>query len=165
MCLALILRLTGGEEVRGRLYFDTDKADKNGRTTADRSLEALRAMGLVGDLDAIDEDTGGLDQGDCEVVIEINENGYAQARFINAPRGGQTLKAFAPPPVDQKKAFFAQMKARALAAGAASRATGSAAPAARPAPAPTRGPGAQTRAPQPVGDFDGGDTGGDDIPF
>ena len=133
MCLALILRLTTGEEVRGKLYFDTDKADKNGRTTADRSLEALRAMGLEGDIDTIDEDTGGLDRGDCEVVIGINANGYAHAKFINAPRGGQTLKAFAPPPVDAKKAFFAQMKARAAATQASAKATG-ATPSARPTP-------------------------------
>ena len=111
VCLALILRLasTRGEEIRGRLYFDTDQADKNGRTTADRSMEALRAMGLTGDLDTIDEDVGGLDQGDVEVVIKIKENGYPEAKFINAPRGGTTLKAFAPPPVDEKKAFFATL--------------------------------------------------------
>jgi len=163
MCLALILRLTSGEEVRGRLYFDTDKADKNGRTTADRSLEALRAMGLEGDVDTIDEDTGGLDRGDCEVVIKIKENGYAEAKFINAPRGGQTLKAFAPPPVDQKKAFFAQMKARAAATQASAKATG--APVQRPAPAPTPRPVAR-QAPPPVSAADAAAFDSDDsVPF
>lgn len=166
VCLALILRLSGGEEIRGRLYFDTDQPDKNGRTTADRSMEALRAMGLAGELDTIDEDVGGLDQGDVEVVIKIKENGYPEAKYINAPRGAATLKAFAPPPVDAKKAFFAQMKARAAAAGASAKATG-AAPAARPAPqrqrpapTPQRGP-AQTQAYDPT-EGAGSDL---DIPF
>jgi len=167
VCLALILRLASGEEIRGRLYFDTDQADKNGRTTADRSMEALRAMGLTGDLDTIDEDVGGLDQGDVEVVIRIKENGYPEARFINAPRGTATLKAFAPPPVDEKKAFFAKMKARAQAVGAASKASGTApaqttrapAPQQRPAVQPTRGP--QTQAYDPMEDAGGND----DIPF
>ena len=167
VCLALILRLASGEEIRGRLYFDTDQADKNGRTTADRSMEALRAMGLTGDLDTIDEDVGGLDQGDVEVVIKIKENGYPEAKFINAPRGGTTLKAFAPPPVDEKKAFFAKMKARAQAVGAASKASGTApaqttrapAPQQRPAPQPTRVP--QTQAYDPT-EGAGSDL---DIPF
>ncbi len=164
VCLALILRLASGEEIRGRLYFDTDQADKNGRTTADRSMEALRAMGLQGDLDTIDEDVGGLDQGDVEVVIKIKDNGYPEAKFINAPRGGATLKAFAPPPVDAKKAFFAQMKARAQAVGASAKASGTApqarpAPVARPAVQPTRGP--QTQAYDPT-EGAGSDL---DIPF
>ena len=54
MCLAAMLRITGGpfdgQQVRGTLYFDTDKADKSGRTAADRSLETLRAMGLTGEI-------------------------------------------------------------------------------------------------------------------
>ena len=145
VCLALILRLSGGEEIRGRLYFDTDQPDKNGRTAADRSMEALRAMGLTGDLDTIDEDVGGLDQGDVEVVIKIKDNGYPEAKFINAPRGAATLKAFAPPAVDAKKAFFAQMKQRAAAAGMGAKASGTA-PVARPAAAPAqRQPPAPTR--------------------
>ena len=165
VCLALILRLATGEEIRGRLYFDTDQADKNGRTTADRSMEALRAMGLVGELDTIDEDVGGLDQGDVEVVIKIKDNGYPEAKFINAPRGGATLKAFAPPPVDAKKAFFAQMKARAQAVGASARVTGTAptqaaarpAPVARPAVQPTRGPQTARPVAEEAPDFSGGD--------
>lgn len=150
VCLALILRLASGEEIRGRLYFDTDQADKNGRTTADRSMEALRAMGLQGDLDTIDEDVGGLDQGDVEVVIRIKDNGYPEAKFINAPRTGAALKAFAPPPVDAKKAFFAAMKARAQAAGAASKATGTAPAQATRTPAPQQRQAAQRPAPQPT---------------
>ena len=58
MCLAAMLRIVGGpfdgQQVRGTLYFDTDKVDKNGRTAADRSMEALRSAGLAGDLDAIE---------------------------------------------------------------------------------------------------------------
>ncbi len=171
VCLALILRLSSGEEIRGRLYFDTDQADKNGRTTADRSMEALRAMGLQGDIDTIDEDVGGLDQGDVEVVIRIKDNGYPEAKFINAPRTGATLKAFAPPPVDAKKAFFAQMKARAQAVGAASKATGTAptaqpaprqVPQQRPVPQPTRGPGAPS---QPLSQRDDYPVSEDEIPF
>ena len=178
MCLALVFEITEGDaagaQIDGRLYFDTDRADANNRTAADRSMEALRAMGLTGDIDTIDEDVGGLDQGDVEVVIKIKDNGYPEAKFINAPRGGATLKAFAPPPVDAKKAFFAQMKARAQAAGASSKASGTApaqttrapAPQQRPAVQPTRGrdigrPAPQTQAYDPTEDAGGND----DIPF
>lgn len=180
VCLALILRLSGGEEIRGRLYFDTDQPDKNGRTAADRSMEALRAMGLAGDLDTIDEDVGGLDQGDVEVVIKIKDNGYPEAKYINAPRSAASLKAFAPPAVDAKRAFFAQMKQRAAAAGMGAKATGTApaapaqarpaAPAQRPAPQPTRGPGSPSRASTPAGfggteDVPDFSVGADDCPF
>ena len=46
VCLALMFRFTDEPhaEIDGRLYFDTDRPDDNGRTTADRSIEVLRAM-------------------------------------------------------------------------------------------------------------------------
>lgn len=127
MCLAAMLRVTGGpfdgQQVRGTLYFDTDKADKNGRTAADRSMEALRSAGLVGELDAIDENVGGLDAGEVSISVEVNEKGYAYAKYINA---ASTFSAFAPPPPDAKAQFFAQMKARAQGTAQGHRATGAA---------------------------------------
>jgi hypothetical protein len=108
MCLAAMLRFVGGpfdgQQVRGTLYFDTDKADKNGRTAADRSMEALRSAGLAGELDAIDENTGGLDAGEVSISVEINDRGFAFAKYINA---ASTFSAFAPPPPDAKAQFFA----------------------------------------------------------
>lgn len=127
MCLAAMLRITGGpfdgQQVRGTLYFDTDKADKNGRTAADRSMEALRSAGLAGELDAIDENTGGLDAGEVSISVEINDRGFAFAKYINA---ASTFSAFAPPPPDAKAQFFAQMKARQQGTAQAQRATGAA---------------------------------------
>lgn len=125
MCLAAMLRIVGGpfdgQQVRGTLYFDTDKADKNGRTAADRSMEALRSAGLAGDLDAIDENTGGLDAGEVSISVEINDRGFAFAKYINA---ASTFSAFQPPAPDAKAQFFAQMKARAQGTAHAQRATG-----------------------------------------
>ena len=122
--LAAMLRICGGRfdgrQVRGNLYFDTDRTDKNGRTAADRSTETLRAAGLVGDLDAIGEDTGGIDANEVSVVVEM-KNGYAVAKYINP---AQSFTAFAPPPEDKKAAFFAQMKARQQGTAQAQRATG-----------------------------------------
>jgi hypothetical protein len=127
MCLAAMLRIVGGpfdgQQVRGTLYFDTDKADKNGRTAADRSMEALRSAGLAGELDAIDENTGGLDAGEVSISVEINDKGYAFAKYINA---ASTFSAFAPPPPDAKAQFFAQMKARQQGTAQAQRSTGAA---------------------------------------
>lgn len=111
-CLSLIFRTADGAEVDGKLYFDTDRADTHGRTAADRSLEALRAMGLRGGVEAIGDDTGGLDQGDVSLVVEMNAKGYPYAKYVNAPRGSRELRTFAPPSVDAKRAFFAQMNAR-----------------------------------------------------
>ncbi len=138
MCLALLFELAdgehGGTQIEGRLYFDTDRADAKGRTTADRSMEALRSMGLKGDLDTIDEGTGGLDAGAVTLVIENNAKCYPAVKYINAPGGsGRDLKTFAPPAQDAKRAFFAAMKARTGAQTAASRASGTG-PAPKPAP-------------------------------
>lgn len=125
MCLALMLRIDGGphdgQSVRGTLYFDTERADTKGRTAADRSLEALRSLGLRGGVDTIDEGTGGLDAGQVSVVVEINDRGYPVAKYINAL---STFSAFAPPPADAKRAFFAQMNARLKTAEAGARAAG-----------------------------------------
>lgn len=145
MCLAAMLRIVGGpfdgQQVRGTLYFDTDKADKNGRTAADRSMEALRSAGLAGELDAIDENTGGLDAGEVSISVEINDKGYAFAKYINA---ASTFSAFAPPPPDAKAQFFAQMKARAQGTAQAQRATGAAPVQAQRAPAQQQRPAQQS---------------------
>lgn len=154
VCLALMLRIEegthAGQSVRGTLYFDTERADAKGRTAADRSIEALRSMGLSGGIDTIDDGVGGLDAGQVSVVVEINDNGKAFAKYINAL---STFSAFAPPPAQAKQAFFAQMNARLRAAEQGARASGTArAPAPQRAPAPARPRG-----------FDAGE--GDDIPF
>jgi hypothetical protein len=181
LCLALKFRITGGpregEELRGRLYFDTERSDSKGRTAFDRSMEALDAMGCSGDLESIvDGDGAGvLDRGDVEVVVGLDKNGYPGAKFINRPNsGGVQLKAFDAPTEQDKRSFFAQMKARAQAAGRSAKAAGTApmqprpAPAQRPAPQapqPTRGPGApRSSAPayDPTDGFAGDDS---EIPF
>lgn len=157
--LSVVARITEGPftglALRGRMYFDRDKADKYGRTAADRSMEALRAAGLQGDLDTVDANTGGLDAGNVSVVVERKHgndgNTYVNAKFINAPRGA-TIKTFAPPPPEARRAFFAAMKQHEAAAGRASTA---AKPAQRPAPAAR--PAQQQPAQQGVRD--------DDIPF
>lgn len=125
MCLAVMLRVIGGpfdgQQVRGTLFFDTDKADKNGRTSADRSMEALRSAGLAGELDSIDENAGGLDAGEVSISVEVNDKGYSFAKYINA---ASTFSAFQPPAPDTKAAFFAQMKARQQGQQMGQRATG-----------------------------------------
>ena len=189
LCLALKFRITGGpregECLTGRLYFDTDRADDRGRTAADRSMEALDAMGCNGDLETIVDGTGAgvLDQGDVELVVGINAKGYPGAKFIN-PLSGGGVRAFDAPSEGDKRSFFAQMKARAVANGARAKASGTAparqaapvarqAPASqqqRPAPQPTRGQGIGRPVAQPadfgatedVPDFS---SGADDCPF
>ncbi len=156
MCLALMLCVEGGphtgKELRGTLYFDTEKADAQGRTAADRSIEALRSMGLKGALETItDEGGGGLGEGLVSIKVEFNEKGYPFAKYINP---ATTFTAFAPPPADTKRAFFAQMNARLKVADAGARAAG-----ARPTqPAPQRPAGPPRGFAQPAAD----DT---DIPF
>lgn len=117
LCLALVFSVRDAEGVEhqldGRLYFDTDRPDAKGRTAAHRSLEALRAMGMRGGLETItDEGGGGLDAGDVELVVDLNDAGFPRVKFINAPRAGRDLKTFAPPSAEQKRAFFAAMQAR-----------------------------------------------------
>lgn len=158
MCLALVFEITEGEaqgaQIDGRLYFDTERADTHGRTAADRSVEALRAMGLQGGLDTIDDGTGGLDAGTVSLVVETKENGYPAVKYVNAPRGGRDLRTFAPPAADTKRAFFAQMNARLKAADAGARAAGT-----RPTqPAPQRPAGPPRGFAQPAADAD-------DVPF
>lgn len=126
MYLAVIARIADGPfagmDLRGRLYFQTDRADKNGRTAADRSMETLRAAGLQGTLETVDATTGALDAGVLSVVVERkvgnDGNTYVNAKYLNPPRGA-SIKTFAPPTPDAKRAFFAQMKQREAAAGRA----------------------------------------------
>ena len=150
VCLALMFRFTDEPhaEIDGRLYFDTDRPDDNGRTAADRSIEVLRAMGLKGGLETItDEGGGGLDTGDVSLVIE-EKNGYPRVKYVNAPRRNRDLRTFAPPPADAKRAFFAQMNARLKVADAGARAAG-----ARPTqPAPQRPAGPPRGFAQPAAD-------------
>lgn len=137
VCLAIMFELTEGDlaglQIDGRLYFDTDRPDTKGRTAADRSIEALRGMGLKGGLDTIDENEGGLDSGLVSLVVEINAEGWPRVKFINPARGARELRTFAPPNASEKRAFFAQMNARLKGAEAGARASG-----ARPASAPAR---------------------------
>lgn len=151
MCLAVMLRIIGGpfdgQQVRGTLFFDTDKADKNGRTSADRSLEALRSAGLAGELDSIDENTGGLDAGEVSISVEVNDKGYSRAKYINA---ASTFSAFQPPPPDTKAAFFAQMKARAQGTQQAQRSTGAVPVQGQRAPQGMQGQPSQVQQPRTV---------------
>ena len=153
MCLKLKFQTKSEppHEVNGTLYFNTDKADQKGRTAADRSMEALRSMGLRGDLDTVTaEGGGGLSQGDVSIVVEINDRGFAFAKYINPVA---SFTPFAPPSQDAKRAFFAQMKARTAGATQAARAAGTT-------------PRAQSAAPKgpPIGFAQAGDD-DDNIPF
>lgn len=160
MCLAMMLRIEegpyAGTELRGTLYFDTERTDaKTGKTAADRSIDALRCMGLVGGLDSIDDNGGGgLSTGLASVKVEINEYGKPFAKYINAHT---PFTAFAPPGAQAKQAFFAQMNARLRAAEQGARAAGTA----RPAPAPQRAPAPR----QPPRGFDAGQGDDSDVPF
>lgn len=158
MCLALMLRVESGPhagaEVRGTLYFDTERVDAKGRTAADRSIDALRSMGLRGELDTIDENAGGLDAGTVSIVVETNDKGYPFAKYINP---ASSFSAFAPPPADAKRAFFAQMKARTRAAEQGARASGT-------TPRSPAAPQRNAPPPKPTG-FASQESADDDIPF
>lgn len=129
-CLALLFELTAGKPgyaLDGRLYFDTDKEDSKGRTAADRSLEALHAMGFEGDLgslDMLDADPDCIKAGTVDLVVEINEKGYPRVKFVNAPRSARELRVFAEPDAQTKGGFFAKMRARGAALAAKTAATG-----------------------------------------
>ena len=131
-CLACQFTLTSGRPgwtLEGRLYFDMDetRADKFGRTAADRSLEALHAMGFEGDLgslDGLDADPDCITRGEVTLVVDINEKGYNVVKFINAPRSTRELKVFAEPDQGTKQGFFAKMAARSKALAAKTNATG-----------------------------------------
>ena len=183
MCLGMKLRLTegafAGVELTGTLYFDTDMvSEKDGKCSADRSLETLKAMGMTS-LDAIDTDVGGLEKGDVQVTVGYGETGYPFAKFINIPR---KFEPFAPPSPDAKRSFIMEMRQRM--AQQSGTAPPAAAPAARQAaPAAQRPPAAQQRQAAPAArqaqprqapaprnvaqpQHEGGGTGGDDdIPF
>lgn len=163
VCMPMVLELCdcdyAGIQVEGRLYFDTERVDKSGKTAADRSMETLRAIGLPGGtLESIDEQ--GIGNGLVSVVVDINAAGYPVAKFINPPGGGRNgVKVFEPPAPDAKAAFFAKM--RALSGGTA--------PAPRPqapAPTPARANGnAPAQRPAPTTGFGAPVSGEDDIPF
>lgn len=129
-CLACQFTLTSGKPgwtLEGRLYFDTEREDKLGRTAADRSLEALHAMGFEGDLgslDMLDADPDCIKAGTVDLVVEINEKGYPRVKFVNAPRSTRELRVFAEPDAGTKGGFFAKMKARGAALAAKAAATG-----------------------------------------
>lgn len=129
-CLACQFSLTSGKPgfvLEGRLYFDTEKEDTKGRTAADRSLEALNAMGFEGDLsalDGLDADPECITKGSVDLVVEINERGYPVVKFINAPRSARDLRVFNAPDQGTKQGFFAKMAARSKALAAKTNATG-----------------------------------------
>ena len=149
-CIALMFELSSGKpgyRIDGRLYLDESKPDKHGRTSLSRSMEALFAMGLQGQLPA-DLSTVDLTVGTVSLVIEINAKGYPQTRFINAPRSARELRIFAVPPAPKVNAMVAKINARVAAMTAGARASGTA-----PMAAPIVQPAAQQRPvarPQPA---------------
>ena len=126
-----------GWQIDGTLYLDESKADAKGRTALDRSMEALRAMGLNGELTA---ELDGLDAGEVSLVTDINERGYSRVKWINAPRAPRELRTFAPPAAPELNGFLAKLNARSKALAARAQASGS-----RPA---TTQPAASRTAPQ-----------------
>lgn len=127
-----------GAVVRGRLYFDTDRTDANGRTSAERSMEVLRAMGLRTTLRALVTGAERIDTGRVSVEVVHNDKGYPEAKYINAPLAP---KVFAAPAREQMLELIAAVD-------------GAAKPAPQRAPAPR----------QPPRGFDAGQ-GEDSIPF
>lgn len=114
-----------GYQLDGRLYLDEDKADKLGRTALTRSMEALRAMGLEGDLPE-DIERVDLSQGVVELKVERNPKGYAFAHYINAPRGEykRELRVFQSPDAPALKGFLAKLNSRSRALDAKAAASG-----------------------------------------
>lgn len=82
-----------GATVRGRLYFDTDRTDTNGRTGADRSMEALRAMGLRTTLRALVTGAERIDVGLASIEVVQNDRGYPEAKYVNAPLAPKVFQA------------------------------------------------------------------------
>lgn len=136
-CLAILFELTSGQpgfQLDSRLYFDTEKQDTKGRTAMDRSMEALRALGLQGE--ALTAEMAGIDQGEVDLVCETNERGYLAVKWINAPRAKRELRTFAEPEAPTLNAFLAKVNGRARAMAAGARATGATRPTAGPPPVP-----------------------------
>lgn len=137
-CIAIMFALSEGRpgwQIDGKLYLDDARQDAKGRTALDRSMEALRAMGLQGDLAA---ELTGLDTGDVSLVTDINDKGYARVKWINAPRSARELRVFAAPAAQELSGFLARINAKSRALHARAQASG-AAPIAQPrqsAPAP-----------------------------
>jgi hypothetical protein len=112
-CLAVRFALEGSDvALDGRLFFDSDRPDKAGKTPLDRSLVALRAMGLEGPLA---ETMTGLDRGTVELVTDINDRGYPRIKWINPPSrsGDGPVRVFAAPPAPTLRAFLARVNAAA----------------------------------------------------
>ena len=123
-CIALMFELLDGRpgyQIDGRLYLDESKPDAKGRTALSRSMEALHAMGLQGELTA---DLAGLGQGEVNLVTDINEKGYATVKWVNAPRSPRELRTFAPPPAQTLTAFLNRVNGGLRAAEMAQRASG-----------------------------------------
>lgn len=123
-CIALMFELLDGRagyRLEGRLFLDESKADAKGRTALDRSMEALRAMGLEGDLAA---ELVGLDAGEVSLVTDINDKGYARVKWINAPRGPRELRTFAPPAAPALSGFLAKLNSRSRALASKAQASG-----------------------------------------
>lgn len=155
-CIKVMFALSEGRpgwHIDGILYLDESKPDKKGRTALDRSMEALRAMGLEGELTA---EIQGIDRGDVSLVTEINPKGYAFVKWINAPQAPRELRTFAPPDVGSLNGFLAKLnaKSRALSArvqasGTNARVSASTAPR-QPAPSPSARTTPQTQPMQPM---------------
>ena len=130
-CIKIMFALSDGRpgyQLDGTLYLDESKPDAKGRTALDRSMEALRAMGLDGDLTA---ELDGIDRGDVSLVTDINAKGYACVKWINAPRSARELRTFAPPQPQQLNSFLAKLNAKSRALSARAQASGTR-PAAQP---------------------------------
>lgn len=115
-----------GVAVRGRLYFDTDRTDADGRTSAERSMELLRAMGLRTNLRALVTGAERIDVGAMSLEVVNAERGgkrYAEAKYINLP-----VKVFQAPTRD------AMLQLIAAVDGEPARPTPQRAPAPRQAP-------------------------------
>ena len=112
-------RITSGPArrgLRGRLYFDTERADGKGRTAFDRSMGRSTPWAAAATWRSIvDGDGAGvLDQGEVEDRRGARQRTATRREVHQPPNGGGVqLKAFDAPTEQDKRSFFAQMKARA----------------------------------------------------
>lgn len=144
-CIKIMFALSDGRpgwQIDGTLYLDESKPDAKGRTALSRSMEALRAMGLSGDLTA---ELDGLDAGEVSLVTTINEKNYSKVQFINAPRAPRELRTFAPPAAPELNGFLAKLNARSRALAARAQSSGSRPATTQPAAARTGQQSQQTQ--------------------
>lgn len=115
--LKVALRVMGGEHA-GRfldatLRMDTDRPDRDGKTSRDKSIALLAAMGYTGSLARVcDGDGVGIVRGAAlGAKVEHDAKGYARVKYLNPPRVFPP-RVFAAPGVQELAAFLGESTPR-----------------------------------------------------